>query len=88
MKYVLICLLVINALALMLYGIDKRRAKKNRWRISEAVLQSVAFFGGSFGALLGMHLFRHKTNHRKFKILVPLLLFLNAAVFAVLCMVL
>ena len=88
MKYVLICLLVINALALMLYGIDKRRAKKNRWRISEAVLLSAAFFGGSFGALLGMHLFRHKTNHRKFKILVPLFLFLNAAVFAVLCMVL
>lgn len=88
MKYVLIYLALMNLLTFLLYGIDKAKAKKNRWRISEAVLLSAAFFGGSFGALLGMHLFRHKTNHRKFKILVPLFLFLNAAVFAVLCMVL
>ena len=88
MKYVLIYLALMNLLTFLLYGIDKAKAKKNRWRISEAALLLFAFFGGSFGALLGMHIFRHKTNHRKFKILVPLFLFLNAAVFAVLCMVL
>lgn len=48
--------------AFVLYGDDKRRAEKNRWRIPERVLLGVGFLGGAAGALLGMRLFRHKTR--------------------------
>ncbi len=53
----------LSLLALLLYASDKRRAKKKCWRISENVLLGIGFFGGAFGALLGMNLFRHKTRH-------------------------
>ena len=69
-----IYLCVINAIAFALYGIDKRRAQKHRWRISERRLLSVAWLGGALGALLGMSVFHHKTKHTVFRISVPLAL--------------
>ena len=78
MKTILIvALLLMNLLAFVLYGVDKAKAKRGAWRIPEATLLLVAFLGGSLGALLGMELFRHKTKHAKFKILVPLFLILH-----------
>ena len=71
-------LLGMNVLAFFLYGIDKRRAVKDRWRIPEATLLGVALAGGSVGAWAGMQTFRHKTKHWKFKILVPLFILLHA----------
>ena len=53
---------LVSLIALCLYGVDKRRAKRKKWRIAESVLLSVGFFGGAVGALLGMNLFRHKTR--------------------------
>ena len=54
--------------------VDKRRAKKKRWRIPEVTLLASALLGGSIGALAGMYLFRHKTRHLKFKLGLPLIL--------------
>ena len=80
MKTILIAaLLLINLFAFVLYGVDKLKAKKGAWRIPEATLLLVAFLGGSLGALLGMEIFRHKTKHAKFRILVPLFLLLHIA---------
>ena len=79
MKWVLLILAAVNLLAFALYGIDKLKAKKGAWRIPESTLLLVAFLGGSLGALLGMELFRHKTKHAKFKVLVPLFLILHIA---------
>lgn len=70
-------LIIMNVIAFFMYGIDKQKARKNKWRISEAALLGVAFFGGSLGALAGMKIFHHKTKHWKFKILVPLFLVLH-----------
>ena len=79
MKTVLIAaLLLMNLLAFVLYGVDKAKAKKGAWRIPEATLLLVALLG-PLGALLGMELFRHKTKHAKFRILVPLFLVLHIA---------
>ncbi len=61
--YVLAAYAAVSLVALWFYWRDKRRAKKHRFRIPEAVLLSLGFFGGSVGALLGMNLFRHKTKH-------------------------
>ena len=72
-------LLVLNLAAFVLYGRDKGKAKRGAWRIPEATLLLVALFG-PLGALLGMELFRHKTKHWKFKILVPLFLTLHIGI--------
>ena len=54
---------IMSLIAFILYGVDKRKAKKELWRIPEAVLLNFGFFGGAIGALLGMKMFRHKTKH-------------------------
>ena len=78
-QVILVLLAVVNLVAFVLYGVDKLKAKKGAWRIPEATLLLVAALGGSLGALLGMELFRHKTKHWQFKILVPLFLILHIA---------
>ena len=57
--------------------VDKWKARKNRWRIPEATLITVAALGGSIGSLLGMYTFRHKTLHLKFVIGIPAILVLQ-----------
>ena len=74
MKYILWYLLLINAAAFLLMLSDKRRAKKNRWRIRESTLILSAALGGSIGALAGMYTFRHKTKHIKFTAGIPAIL--------------
>lgn len=78
-------LLAMNIAAFAAMGTDKRRAKLDRWRTPESTLLLLCFLGGGIGGLLGMKLFRHKTKHMKFLILVPLsvLLWLAAAVYIV-----
>lgn len=70
-------LLIMNAITCILYGIDKWKAIHRAWRISEMTLLTWAALGGSFGAFLGMHLFHHKTRHKKFCILVPLFMVIH-----------
>lgn len=67
-------LLLINAIAFVLMLADKRKAKKNLWRIPEATLFLSAALGGSIGALAGMYTFRHKTKHLKFTLGIPAIL--------------
>ena len=67
-------LLLINALAFLLMLADKHKARKKAWRIPEATLLTVAALGGSLGATIGMHLFRHKTRKLKFSLGLPLML--------------
>ena len=56
-----------------MYGIDKWKAHRKQWRISEKMLLFLAVIGGSAGALAGMYIFHHKTLHKKFTIGVPLI---------------
>lgn len=79
MKYILLYLLLINAIAFFLMLADKRRAKKNLWRIPEATLMMSAALGGSAGALIGMNIFRHKTRHLKFTLGIPAILIAQIA---------
>ncbi|MCI7727158.1 MAG: DUF1294 domain-containing protein [Clostridiales bacterium] len=67
-------LLIINAAGFLLMLVDKWKAKKNRWRVRESTLLLVAALGGSVGSLAGMYLFRHKTQHLKFTLGIPLIL--------------
>ncbi|MBE5838993.1 DUF1294 domain-containing protein [Butyrivibrio sp.] len=72
--------ILVNIIGFALMGIDKRRARKNAFRIPEATLFSVAIIGGSLGSIIGMQLFRHKTAHLSFKIGMPVILLLQILV--------
>lgn len=78
LQMVVVVLCVINFITLTLYGYDKYCAIKDKPRIREATLLLWALLGGALGAIVGMVLFRHKTHHWKFILLVPLLLFVQA----------
>lgn len=73
-------ILIINLATLIAFGIDKRKAKKHNWRISEATLLWMTAFGGSIGAWAGMRLWHHKTLHKKFRYGVPLLFVLHLSI--------
>ena len=79
MNIILGYLLAVNITSFLLYGIDKYKAKKGRWRISEATLLLMAVIGGSIGAWAGMRLWHHKTMHKKFKYGIPIIIILQVA---------
>ena len=72
-------LLGINAVTFIVYGIDKYKAKKAKWRIPEATLLLLAGLGGSIGAWMGMKVWHHKTMHKKFKYGIPAILLIQIA---------
>ena len=78
-KTAVVYILIINIAAFILYGIDKSRAKRGKWRISEKSLFLAALIGGSVGAIIGMHVFHHKTRHWYFRIGLPFILILQIA---------
>ena len=63
----------------MMYGIDKLKAKKGKWRISEATLLMMAIVGGSIGAWAGMRIWHHKTMHKKFRYGIPTIIIMQIA---------
>ena len=73
----------INLIAFAVYGIDKYKAKEEKWRISEKTLIALAVFGGAFGAFVGMKVFHHKTRKRKFTVTVPVCVGVWALIWAV-----
>ena len=85
-SYLIYYLLAINAVAFIIYGIDKYKAKKAKWRISEATLLLLAVLGGSIGAWMGMKVWHHKTMHKKFKYGIPAILLIQIALMAYLHM--
>ena len=75
--------IVMNVVSFALIGIDKRRARRGVWRISEkALFLTTACFGG-LGGVLGMKVFHHKTQHWYFRVFFPVLLVLQIAILAI-----
>ena len=81
-QYSMYYLLAINIVSFFLYGIDKYKAKKGRWRISEATLLMIVVIGGSIGAWIGMRLWHHKTMHKKFKYGIPVIIIMQVCLVA------
>lgn len=71
---IIIYLLIVNLWAFIIMGIDKKKAIKNKWRISEKSLFIPVLLGGGIGGTAGMHLFRHKTRHWYFRYGYPVIL--------------
>lgn len=81
MEILVIYLAIINLVGLYVMWSDKRKAKKNKWRIPEKVLFGVALLGGALGTTIGMHWFRHKTQHWYFKFGMPAILLVWSVAF-------
>ena len=77
----LIYLVIIRSNFARLLPKGRKKAKKSKWRVSEATLLGLAVVGGSVGAWLGMKTWHHKTLHRKFRYGVPLILICQIALF-------
>ena len=79
----LVVITVMNVVSFALMGIDKRRARRGAWRISErALFMTTACFGG-LGGVLGMKVFHNKTKHWYFRVFFPVLLVLQIAILAI-----
>ena len=73
-------LFVINVITFAAFGLDKRKAKKRKFRSRESVLLGLALIGGSLGAMAGMFLFHHKTRKPAFRIGIPVLFLLQGVI--------
>jgi uncharacterized membrane protein YsdA (DUF1294 family) len=75
-----LALVALNLLAFALVGLDKRRAQRRQWRISERALLGAALVSGTVGAWLGVLVFRHKTRKAAFLVLLALASVVDAAI--------
>ena len=78
-KILILYLLAVNVIAFLCYGVDKVKARKGMWRTPESTLLLLALMGGSVGAWTGLKFWRHKTQHKKFKYGIPLIMLLQLA---------
>lgn len=78
-KLLIVYFALINLITFVMYGADKYKAKKSKWRIPEATLLWMAVIGGSIGAWIGMKVWHHKTLHKKFRFGVPAIFLLQLA---------
>lgn len=83
-KIIIIYAVIINILGFFSMLIDKRRAKKNQWRVPEKTLFLFAILGGSIGSIAGMRLFRHKTKHWYFVYGMPAILIIQIVIISLL----
>lgn len=77
MKILFYYILFINLYGVIVMYYDKSKSIKHQWRVPESRIFLIAFILGSLGIFLGMHLFRHKTKHKKFTIGIPLILIIQ-----------
>ena len=74
------CIIGVNVITFVVYGIDKLKAKKGKWRVPETTLLLLAIVGGSIGAWCGVKVWHHKTMHAKFKYGIPLIMAMQAGI--------
>ena len=82
-RIILIYLAVITVMTFLMFGVDKWKARRDKWRIRETSLLLLALLGGSLGAWIGMKVWHHKTKHKKFKYCIPLILVVHLVLLAV-----
>ncbi|QEK13597.1 DUF1294 domain-containing protein [Crassaminicella thermophila] len=75
--YFLLYVLIINIYTFCLTGIDKYKARKEKWRVNEKNFFITALLGGAAGVMMGMVMFRHKTKHKTFYIGIPVIYIIN-----------
>ena len=79
MVWLSLYIIVMSFITFIIFGVDKKRARRHEWRISEKVLFALAIIGGSIGAIIGMIAFHHKTKKWYFRIGMPVILAVQIA---------
>ena len=79
MRILYIYLAAVNIWGGILCGLDKRRAKRDEWRIRERTFFIISLLGGGVGVYVSMWIFRHKTLHKRFTLGIPAIIILQAA---------
>ena len=77
--YIGIYLFVVSLWAIWLTLRDKRAARRGKWRVKERTLLIVSVIGGSVAMLVTMHCARHKTQHAKFMVGIPMIIVFQIA---------
>lgn len=82
MLLTVICTLlaIINVTGFLVCALDKHRARKGKWRVSEKTIFCIAIFGGSIGVYAALLLFQHKTRHFRFMLGIPVIFIIQAFV--------
>lgn len=76
-RYFLYYYIFINVYAFILIWIDKYRSRNRKFRVRELIFFVVSIIGGALGSVMGMTVFRHKTQKESFYIGIPLIFVLN-----------
>ena len=77
MQNFIIYLVIINIIGFFIMWLDKRKAKKGKWRIPEKTLFIITALGGGIGTIAGMYTFRHKTQKLQFVLGLPIITILE-----------
>ena len=80
--YIFTYIIIINFIGFIFMAIDKYKAKKGYWRISEGTLMIITLLGGGIGTILGIYVFRHKTKKLKFTVGLPTI-FISEIIFLI-----
>ena len=81
----IIYFIIINLITFFTMWLDKRKAKKGKWRIPENTLLLLVILGGGIGGIAGMYIFHHKTQKAKFVIGFPIILICEIILIILLC---
>ncbi len=78
---IVIYIVSINLIGFLAMWLDKRKAERGKWRISEKALFIITALGGGIGTIFGMYRFRHKTQKLGFVIGLPFITILEIVAF-------
>ena len=76
-KNIILYLIIINLITFLAMYIDKKKAKKGKWRTKESTLFTLVLMGGGIGGICGMYLFRHKNKKARFVFGFPAILIIE-----------
>lgn len=76
-KNIIIYFIIINIIGFFIMWLDKRKARKGKWRIPESILFLITTLGGGIGTIAGMYTFRHETQKLNFVIGFPFITILE-----------
>ena len=73
---------VMSVVTFVVYGVDKSRARRGAWRVSESALHLLELLFGWPGALVAQSYFRHKRQKARFYLMTWLVVATHVAFWA------
>lgn len=74
MDLIIYYLCAVSLISAVICVYDKISAIRGWWRVSESLLMTLSFIGGSVAMYAVMRIIHHKTRHNKFMLGIPLMI--------------